>query len=412
MSQIGSLQDYRQQGSPADMGTYYFPSSSIVFQFTWQGTTYTIALRAGVSGWTLVSQGVDAYTVIQTVITELGNNSVHYFFPYQYVLSAALTLAARMGVKLLGGHYTSPGSGFRPEFYVNGDYNGIIMGSYCHVQGFLIRGTDAPNNARVYAVLMSFCTLIDVYIHGGKRCLQTDGGGDGWYLQHVTFDTPSVDVACLWRCNDSVFVNCIAGTAPDATVFIQNGDDNTLIGCIFSTSATAAALWIAGTANYNVVIGGRMGDPTSPRGVWLSETAAYNSLFGVHIVGIVGVRIQEVGGGYPTHNRFFACPITGGVVTVGAVGTDNDNIFVYCPGFNLTIPIVLAIGASPYTYQNVSYLREDVITQGGTVSTIEFSRDGATWYNVGFTSGVVPLEMGDSMRVTYTVAPNITRVPQ
>lgn len=76
------------------------------------------------------------------------------------------------------------------------------------------------------------------------------------------------------------------------------------------------------------------------------------------------------------------------------------------------LPVGITPGASPYTYQNTNTYPADVIVSGGTVSAIAFSRDNATFYATGLTSGVFPLSSYDYLRVTYTVAPTMTLVPR
>lgn len=49
------MQDTRGDG-PGDISTYVFDSSIIVFQFTFSGTTYVVAIRSGPTGWVVVSQ--------------------------------------------------------------------------------------------------------------------------------------------------------------------------------------------------------------------------------------------------------------------------------------------------------------------------------------------------------------------
>lgn len=66
--------------------------------------------------------------------------------------------------------------------------------------------------------------------------------------------------------------------------------------------------------------------------------------------------------------------------------------------------------ASPFTYQ--APWRGFMIVQSGTVSLIQFSRDGTTNVNTGVTSGCIPLSFGDLIIVTYSVAPTMTFVPQ
>lgn len=75
-------------------------------------------------------------------------------------------------------------------------------------------------------------------------------------------------------------------------------------------------------------------------------------------------------------------------------------------------PAAIVVGGSPFTYHNTNTYDLDVIVQGGTVSLVEFSRDNTTYYNVGFTSGIVRLSPSDYLRVTYTVTPTMTGVPR
>jgi hypothetical protein len=76
------------------------------------------------------------------------------------------------------------------------------------------------------------------------------------------------------------------------------------------------------------------------------------------------------------------------------------------PPENVTEPIA---GASPYTYS--AQRRGSLIVTGGTVSLIEFSRDGANFYDVGQTSGMFALNAADILRITHAGAPNLAFVP-
>lgn len=70
--QVAGLQDYRGEGPPGDTGTFQAAVSVIVYQFTFSGTTYTVAQRMGVRGWVLVSQATVAATVIQAAADYVG----------------------------------------------------------------------------------------------------------------------------------------------------------------------------------------------------------------------------------------------------------------------------------------------------------------------------------------------------
>jgi hypothetical protein len=71
----------------------------------------------------------------------------------------------------------------------------------------------------------------------------------------------------------------------------------------------------------------------------------------------------------------------------------------------------IAVGASAFVYQNTGLNPENVLVSGGTVTTIELSRDGSTFFVVGIIAGQFHLAQGDKLRVTYAVAPTMTRMP-
>ncbi len=59
--------------------------------------------------------------------------------------------------------------------------------------------------------------------------------------------------------------------------------------------------------------------------------------------------------------------------------------------------------ASPMVY--TAPVRGNLIVRGGTVSKVEFSRDGTTFYDTAQTQGIFPLNAADLLRITYSVAP-------
>lgn len=69
----------------------------------------------------------------------------------------------------------------------------------------------------------------------------------------------------------------------------------------------------------------------------------------------------------------------------------------------------VAVGASPFVYTPA----DDglAVVAGGTVSAVEYGR-GGVYTSLGATSGPFVLRLGDTLRVTYTVAPAINFIPQ
>ena len=73
-------------------------------------------------------------------------------------------------------------------------------------------------------------------------------------------------------------------------------------------------------------------------------------------------------------------------------------------------PTGIVPGVSPFSY--VVPLGGTVILSGGTVSKVEVSRDGVTFYVTGQTSGMFPISQGDTLRTTYSGAPVMTFIPR
>jgi hypothetical protein len=73
-------------------------------------------------------------------------------------------------------------------------------------------------------------------------------------------------------------------------------------------------------------------------------------------------------------------------------------------------PAAIVPGVSPYSY--VAPLGGTVILTGGTVSKVEVSRDGVTFFVTGQTSGMFPVSMGDTLRVTFASIPTMTHMPK
>lgn len=67
------------------------------------------------------------------------------------------------------------------------------------------------------------------------------------------------------------------------------------------------------------------------------------------------------------------------------------------------------VDASPATYTAV--IRGQAHVGGGTVSAIEFSRNGTDWYDTGLTEGFVSMDARDMLRITYSSAPVLTYFP-
>ena len=76
------------------------------------------------------------------------------------------------------------------------------------------------------------------------------------------------------------------------------------------------------------------------------------------------------------------------------------------------LPSTIAVGASPFSYQNTTGYDADILVDIGTVSSIAFSRDNITYYQTGMVTGIIHLSPNDWIKVAYTIAPTITLIPR
>jgi len=69
---------------------------------------------------------------------------------------------------------------------------------------------------------------------------------------------------------------------------------------------------------------------------------------------------------------------------------------------------VQVVGGSPWTFQALR--AGNFVISGGTVSSIAMDRKG-TVISLGLTQGIIPVQQGDGVIVTYTILPNATFIP-
>ena len=75
-------------------------------------------------------------------------------------------------------------------------------------------------------------------------------------------------------------------------------------------------------------------------------------------------------------------------------------------------PSGITVGSSPYTYVNADLTPVSVLISGGTVTTIAFSRDNTNYLTIGLLGGMYLLNPGDRIRITYVLAPIMTKIPR
>lgn len=73
--------------------------------------------------------------------------------------------------------------------------------------------------------------------------------------------------------------------------------------------------------------------------------------------------------------------------------------------------IVLAVGASPFAYTNTTNRAQLVYVVGGNVTGVTYTRPGSAAIATGLTDSLFLVLPGDTLTVTYAVAPTMTAVP-
>lgn len=117
----------------------------------------------------------------------------------------------------------------------------------------------------------------------------------------------------------------------------------------------------------------------------------------------------ESGTGYNSDfNQIFASEAGSGTgpLCSSCANVAHNRIYVAHTPANLNV----SPGASPWVYQNLDMQDEKIAVTGGTVSAIAISGDASTYADTGATSGVWVLRPGEALKVTYSVAPTVTKI--
>ncbi len=84
-----------------------------------------------------------------------------------------------------------------------------------------------------------------------------------------------------------------------------------------------------------------------------------------------------------------------------------QGLFTGSPAANISVVVP---GTTPYTY--AAPTGGTLIVNGGSVSQVKYSRDGASFYVTGQTQGMFPVSQGDQLVISYSVPPTLTFAPR
>lgn len=102
------------------------------------------------------------------------------------------------------------------------------------------------------------------------------------------------------------------------------------------------------------------------------------------------------------------------VLGVGGSDATNKAKFLVSRALTPTYPLAgsaIAVGGSPFTYQNLDCYEEEIYTVGGTVTSITYTPNGQAAVSTGSVTGPIRVRPGDSLVVTYTAAPTMNKIP-
>ena len=277
--------------------------------------------------------------------------------------------------------------------WINGD-NNLTISDVAITDNLIFGASNGPNNTSGYGVsLINLCKLIGItantIVGAGNNAIGVQGG--------------STSTAITGKAND----NIIDTTNNNQGILLVNVD---LFECSNNQVSNAgnAAICIQGATNcavsenfcYNtrgqagIQVGGtNTANPTT------SNRFTGNQCIDNKTTHTQTYGIQEWAGtsGNVYEDNTFAGNVDGPIVFAsGSTSAARNN-----PGYNpvgaLTAPTV---GASPWTYTNSNNVPVTLYVSGGTVTSI--AQYGV---NLGLVAGAFPLEVGQSVTVTYTAAP-------
>ena len=384
MAQIADMQDFRGAGPPGDTGIYQMPCSVLVFQFTFSGTTYTAAIRAGDRGWVLVTPAsTDASTVIQAAINYLGTDGGLIFFkPALYVLSAGLTIIEdnvhlqghgwgwerpRLGLDAgidahlltITGKYGCLRNLFFSNNYVaNRDVIRLEAAAGWHLQDLIVSGAGRDgvslttcNDIMVDTVLSENHARNDFYNYNGysitfQKCTAWSYGSTGWHGFVVEGGGAGLDVP-----REISFINCRSGPHARYGMYFYNWDAT-------QGRITVIGGWVHGNIFDGIRILGASRITIIGTQIWDNGLSGDNTYDGIRIASLAI---------HSTYNKIELCQIfsTGGTRMRYGIYEDNANqdynSFLGNSFSGLATSGINRAGANTKVAHNIGHVTENVV---------------------------------------------------
>ena len=313
-----TMQDFRGQGPPGDIGTFQFSSSVIVYKVTFSGTTYTCAARRGDRGWVLVPNGygTNSVTVINAAL--VAGKDV-YLAEGTYDKAPADVIVMYVNNRLHGANWNAtvinatgaPGAG---GTVIRSENPGVLDTDYIVIEDLTITcgGISGPG----IDIQGHFLVVKRVQVNTSKT------NTDGIRLRATAAGSPIVTII------NSKIVDCgqdgINADGPDSHVV------NCVIqGCARDGIAITGSDW--GIINCHVFLNSVNGMNLTGKRYRISECYIDNNSHNGIVMSssdctkIVGTQFDK--NGFGTNNTYASLDVLGGtgLAVVGCVFMDQNN---------------------------------------------------------------------------------------
>ena len=204
-----TMQDFRGQGVPADLGTFMLPCEALTFQYVFSGTRYFCSVRYGERGWVLISYGTDATTVLNAAgayINGIGGGTHHICAnSTPYPVTVSIRVYDNMILEGSGwGTILRLANLANTRVIINADWT--LGNSNFKIRNLQIDGNRANQNAMatigIELQLVSYFTVENCYVH----------------------DTYYDCMGCWWGSHDGIFKNNLCHSTSNVNcIFIEYG---------------------------------------------------------------------------------------------------------------------------------------------------------------------------------------------
>ncbi len=336
MATIAGLSDSRQHGPPADIGTFQFCATAMVFKFTFSGDEYTVAIAAGVGGWTLIAQsaaGADEVEIIAAVtyVGDLGGGSI-IILAGTYNIDDTITILfsnirlAGVGPAtilfltvnspagthiIMAGDDTNPYTDIRVEdLQVDGNKTNQVN----------INHAGIYFNQYITRSMIKGCWVHDTTTYGlwARDCY------DFMCIQNWVSDATNVGIEMQTNDHAVCVSNIVENTEGGTGIAITHDSNNCVASGNTCSENDIYGILLDGTSIYNAITGNTCNGNTQ-NGIYASTACSYNAIVGNTCQGNTqhGIRVGILNNGNTLSGNICYQNVRHGIYIFDS---DNNNI--------------------------------------------------------------------------------------